>query len=366
MIPKPLVVGRGANDRKRESERTDERRRPRKVNSLLFFFSRLSFRCPPLLLLRASALGSLRASTRKEGGSPFESGISPDRKKKLTFFPLLFSFCTSTSFPLFLSLFLFLSLSLSLSLSFSFSLSCSFSSPKQNVSRASAVYSDAGDIPDRSGRSSFETSPGGSQHGAPNAFGGGGGGGYFQNHNPNLGRPSLARSSTSGPSAARAPVMSGQWTTRAKSLKKGNVRASSAFSAKGHGSSAAGGGGGDEDGKGGAGVIPGESGKTFLPFLLLFRKPARCLSSRSSRSSRSPLLLLALTPPGSPLTSLSKRNDDRHLGLVPRRRRAPPEVDHPAQRDALSGLVPGHAAGLAVDRVLHAVRHRVLRGAGAR
>ena len=160
--------------------------------------------------------------------------------------------------------------------------------------------------------------------------------------------------------------MSGQWTTRAKSLKKGNVRASSAFSAKGHGSSAAGGGGGDEDGKGGAGVIPGESGKTFLPFLLLFRKPARCLSSRSSRSSRSPLLLLALTPPGSSLTSLSKRNDDRHLGLVPRRRRAPPEVDHPAQRDALSGLVPDHAAGLAVDRVLHAVRHRVLRGAGAR
>lgn len=102
--------------------------------------------------------------------------------------------------------------------------------------------------------------------------------------------------------------MSGQWTTRSKSLKKGNVRASSAFSAKGHGSSAAGGGGGDEDGKGGAGVIPGESGKTFLPFLLLFRKPARCLSSRSSRS---PLLLLALTPPGSSLTSLSLETQRR-------------------------------------------------------
>ena len=129
MIPKPLVGGRGANDRKRESERTDERRRPRKVNSLLFFFSRLSFRCPPLLLLRASALGSLRASTRKEGGSPFESGISPDRKKKLTFFPLLFSFCTSTSFPLFLSLFLFLSLYLSLSLSLALSLPQNRTSP---------------------------------------------------------------------------------------------------------------------------------------------------------------------------------------------------------------------------------------------
>lgn len=56
--------------------------------------------------------------------------------------------------------------------------------------------------------------------------------------------------------------MSGQWTTRSKSIKKGSVRASSAFSAKGHGSSA--GGGGDDEGKGGAGVSHGELQKGFL------------------------------------------------------------------------------------------------------
>lgn len=136
----------------------------------------------------------------------------------------------------------------------------------QNVSRASAAYSDAGDIPDRSGRSSFETSPGGSQH-EGNAFSGGGGFYNNQNQNPNLGRPSLARSSASGPSAARAPVMSGEWTTRSKSIKRGNIRASSAFSAKGHGSS--GGGGGDDEGKDGTGVNPGKSFFFQIQFFFL-------------------------------------------------------------------------------------------------
>lgn len=49
--------------------------------------------------------------------------------------------------------------------------------------------------------------------------------------------------------------MSGEWATRSKSVGRSkNTRASSAFSAKGHGSSAGGGGGADDDGKGVGGV----------------------------------------------------------------------------------------------------------------
>ena len=57
---------------------------------------------------------------------------------------------------------------------------------------------------------------------------------------------------------------------RSKSLRNNsNVRASSAFSAKGHGSSAGGGGaGGDDDGKGGAGVNPGEEEEKTVSFFL--------------------------------------------------------------------------------------------------
>ena len=306
---------------------------------------------------KCSLLSRSLPDDRRERAA-FESGVSRfhNGEKKLTFLFFYFLPRTHLHTP---PLLLFLSLSLSLSLSLYLA--------QQNVSRASAAFSDAGDIPDRSGRSSFETSPGGSQHGA-NAFGGGG---YFQNsgNNPELGRPSLARSSASGPSAARAPVMSGEWATRGKSLRNSNnrnIRASSAFSAKGHGSSAGGGGGGDDDGKGGVGVNPGEKQEkkkksSFLSsfYLLSFFFLSSFFSSLSFFLLTSPT-----TTTAKPLFD-NNNNKKRHLGLVPRRRRAPPALDHPPQRDGLPRLVPRHAAGVAVDGVLHPLRHRVLRGAWA-